>query len=1347
MRSQINRLTQGRFALRKSCMKHFLLILLLACGLSDLARSSSTTLLKSGQWSAATNWSPASVPQSTDDVSIHSQRFVTVSTGVGSVRTVTLGNASGEGALNVDGPSAALEVLNGPGPSILVGGPGIAGTQVNPFPSYYSHVDGSLRTSGDVVIGTNALSGEAFFNKGTLGVGGVLMVGAQEAGLSHFKVRGGGSGVSSLGANRLEVGARGQLIFDFLGGATLLPITVTNQVSLAIGSALVVANMANAPANTYTLIEGGSLSGTFSSVEIPGLPFTRTAQIVYDQEAGDVLLVVSDTITEFDNYTGDRLWRNPDNWFPTYPDSAATGRLIADAVVDAAVEIGYLESGTASLNSALNLFPGGFLQVNEPGVSMVIGVLANGPGAPNYYTHAAGTLITAGDLVLGANGGKAAAQFSSGTSQVGGALRIGSYQNAGSSFLRMVGGGGTMSANHLEVGANGQLIFDFIGGVSLKTLNVTNSITLLPGAKLSITNTSGNPSPLVATTYTLLQGASLSGSFSQVEISGYPASLNPRIVYSSTAVRLVVEPIDSNVPSVDGGTSRLGGYSRVVPSGAAGWSFGTAADGEEIYYSDYDAGTITKVESAVRTSVLSNAQGIYGLALKGDKMYFGREFLRGGAIFEMTRSGTVWGAPRQVLDGIIRPRQLYVESSGDLLVVVETGQILRINPVTGTSTTVVTGLTAPQAAVSDSSGNLYFNEYGSGTGDGTPTALGTLWKLPAGSSTKIQLWQGSRLRGLAWVPGTQERLVQLTEANRDDQGNSSTTAIISTNGSLLATIVGLDYPQFTGVTASGNVVTTSPRDRALLTLLPEAGFGSDEPVALRTGVDCFATVSGTVHRIDGTGRSAVTLTGLAGGSLTFYVTPGEGGNFAGWVRMVKAEWPAVSTAELEGAAGKPGFYEVPQPGIQTSGLVERLQVVAHRSRNISRWPMTNVGTVNESPQAGFSEIPDGYLVYVEVSGLSATPVVNPVAVWDGGGGTNYAWSTPANWSGDILPGAGDDVVLKGIVQVNTPAGPVGHALAGDATNNVSLNLIAPGSLAARSLTVGGANNPSSYPNYFYGNGGSITTTDDLVVGANGARIEGVYTWGNISVGGALRIGSGYTASDSSWILRGASGAINSGSLVIGGGVQMVMDFIGGNSMRTLTVVNGVTLEGGSRLKVVGNANTGVGNNVRLINGGSNQLDGTFTSVVFEGFPANTLPRIEYNAVDGDVWLVVDGITPPTPFDEWSDTTNSAPDASTLPSYAVGGAVRLNAPGQGSEFGTDGSKLYLSAIIRTNDPNLTITGQSAFSLSGPWSDLAVNPQGLPSANTTNVPEGCERRIFSVDRGANAKLFLRLMISWQ
>ena len=37
--------------------------------------------------------------------------------------------------------------------------------------------------------------------------------------------------------------------------------------------------------------------------------------------------------------------------------------------------------------------------------------------------------------------------------------------------------------------------------------------------------------------------------------------------------------------------------------------------------------------------------------------------------------------------------------------------------------------------------------------------------------------------------------------------------------------------------------------------------------------------------------------------------------------------------------------------------------------------------------------------------------------WDGGGGTN-AWSNPANWTGNILPSASDDVVLDNSV-INT----------------------------------------------------------------------------------------------------------------------------------------------------------------------------------------------------------------------------------------------------------------------------------------------------------------------------------------
>ena len=36
--------------------------------------------------------------------------------------------------------------------------------------------------------------------------------------------------------------------------------------------------------------------------------------------------------------------------------------------------------------------------------------------------------------------------------------------------------------------------------------------------------------------------------------------------------------------------------------------------------------------------------------------------------------------------------------------------------------------------------------------------------------------------------------------------------------------------------------------------------------------------------------------------------------------------------------------------------------------------------------------------------------------WDGGGG-NSSWHTPANWSGDVLPGAADDVVITGSGEV------------------------------------------------------------------------------------------------------------------------------------------------------------------------------------------------------------------------------------------------------------------------------------------------------------------------------------------
>ncbi len=1595
---------KSRVRATKHLFEHFIRAAWILLILTPSGWAATSTLSTSGAWATAATWTPSGVPGSTSDVVINGTKYTIVSTSAGSIKSITLGNQSGEGAINMRA-GGNLTVTNGSGVSVVIGGPGVAGTQVSPYPSYYSHEDGDFVTTGDMLVGTNTLSGQAFFNKGKLSVGGSLKIGVQTAGGSEFKINGAGSGVSSLTANRLEVGSKGTLNFDYLGGAGVLAISVANQVSFSSGSTLIVSNAAALQAGTYTLIDGGSLSGTFGATNVSGLPAYMSAEIQYDAANGDVNLVVSNSITEFDNYYGDGFWSTQQNWNPFYPDATSFGRLLASVQVTSAVEIGYLEIGSAQANYGLNLWDeAGSLTLSRAGVSLIVGAANNGGGGanypggigyPNYYSHAAGSLTTVGDMILGANGGKVEASFSSGSINVGGALRLGSYQTSGASVFELRGGGGTIAAHDLEVGEAGKLVFDYIGGASLKTVNVTGQALLLSGSKLGIKNTSSNPAVITPATYDLVQADSVVGTFSQVDFSGFPASVVPRIAYSGKKIQLVVESA-SGAPVLDAGTSRLSGFSRVAPLGAAGYSFGSGADGDDAYYSDFAAGTITRVSGGVSTTLKSNLVGIYSLAVKGSKMYFAREYDSNygtAKLFVMTKSGTTWGDPVQVVGGLTRPRQLFVESSGTLLLAVEAlaqgqgGAIIRITPATGAMTTLVSGLYAPQAAVSDASGNLYFNEYGSTTADGTPTLTGKLWKMAAGTTTKTKLLEGRRLRGLALVPGSPDQLVQLTEANNEDQGNSSTTSILTSSGTLLRTTEGVDYPQFTGVTPSGDVVTTCPRDLALLSILPNNSSGSDSAIALRTGVDSFACVRGLSYRTSGDGRFPVTLTGMKDGSLTFYVSPDSSGKFAGWIRMTKAQWPGISTSDL---ASSPGYYALPQPGVQcANGTLNRLQIFPHRSRNISRWPMTNVGTAQEAPQSGFSEAPEAYLAYVEISGLATTiawdgggsdaawstaanwsgdvlpgasnnvlanggvyvtsavgPVGNVVVgnavgngalnllspgslnavsikigeannagggtgypnyfrgdggaittsgdfvigasgakidgiyTWgnitvggalkigagysdpggsslllrgasstissnslvigggvklvmdfiggnsmrtltstgavtleagssikivgnssivaannrrliDGGagqlsgtftnvtfegfsfnvvpslvynstdgdvwlvisartiswdaGGANTAWSTVANWSGDVLPASGDDVLLNGGVQVTTAVGPIGNVVVGNGSGNGSLNMISPGSLSATSLTIGAANNTgggTGYPNYFYGNGGSITTTGDFVIGANGAKIDGSYTWGNITVGGTLKIGAGYSdPGGSSLLLRGASSTISSNSLVIGGGVKLVMDFIGGTSMRTLTSTGAVSLESGSSIKIVGNSSVVTGNNCRLINGGAGQLSGTFTNVTFEGFSSSVVPSLVYNSTDGDVWLVLSAAG--TTFASWSGSATAA-DSASLMKYGVGGSASPSATSEKIVTTLDATSLSISAIVRVDDTKLTVVGQSSTNLIGSWTDLSQNLTGTLSSDQAGVPTGCQRRIFSVSKGSNPKMFLRLKV---
>jgi hypothetical protein len=76
---------------------------------------------------------------------------------------------------------------------------------------------------------------------------------------------------------------------------------------------------------------------------------------------------------------------------------------------------------------------------------------------------------------------------------------------------------------------------------------------------------------------------------------------------------------------------------------------------------------------------------------------------------------------------------------------------------------------------------------------------------------------------------------------------------------------------------------------------------------------------------------------------------------------------------------------------------------------------------------------------------------------------------------------------------------------------------------------------------------------------------------------------------------------------------------------------------------------------------------------------------------------------------------------------------------------DSSSLNITAIVRTNDPKVSIVGENSSALSS-WNTNGVIM--AVSSNTNGVPVGCQRQVFSVDRtNSPSKQFLRLKATLQ
>ena len=122
------------------------------------------------------------------------------------------------------------------------------------------------------------------------------------------------------------------------------------------------------------------------------------------------------------------------------------------------------------------------------------------------------------------------------------------------------------------------------------------------------------------------------------------------------------------------------------------------------------------------------------------------------------------------------------------------------------------------------------------------------------------------------------------------------------------------------------------------------------------------------------------------------------------------------------------------------------------------------------------------------------------------------------------------------------------------------------------------------------------------------------------------------------------------------------------------------------------------------------------------------------AVTGTVASATSGFT------TWAQ--GAPTNSTTVGLYAIGGATSPTATdGVPSQTALTSNNLSIIAIVRTNDPNLTVFGQATANLKNvPWTTNGVTKTNAP--DQLSVPSGTARQIFSIERGTNTSLFLRI-----
>jgi hyaluronate lyase len=111
------------------------------------------------------------------------------------------------------------------------------------------------------------------------------------------------------------------------------------------------------------------------------------------------------------------------------------------------------------------------------------------------------------------------------------------------------------------------------------------------------------------------------------------------------------------------------------------------------------------------------------------------------------------------------------------------------------------------------------------------------------------------------------------------------------------------------------------------------------------------------------------------------------------------------------------------------------------------------------------------------------------------------------------------------------------------------------------------------------------------------------------------------------------------------------------------------------------------------------------------------------------------------FSTWNGNSSTM-TPELLSKYAIGGASNSTATSQQPFVSLAASTFSLTAVVRTDDPKLTITPRATTSLGGAWDYPVATTGAAESVSQANVPVGCERKVFTLDRSTNTKVFIKL-----